>query len=364
MLTPTHLVTAQTAYLAACVVSGHPPAPLEALTALGAALIPDLDARQSYVGRLIPLVSSWLGNRFGHRTLTHSLMAQAVVLSAAWFILPQGYFIALAAGWLSHSLADMMTLSGVCWFWPSLSRCVLPGNPRYRMEVMGLGELWFLIVMAVFGLLMMPLAQRAEGTTGLIRSAIGNIESARIDFDADKGRFAFMLTVRGRDNRSYADISGRYTVIGPWRENGFVIATASGPRSICRSGACDWFADHADLSRGVRQDTTSFPLVADVTSSAAIQAALAPLNADEIYLLGTFNAPETKPRSPTIEVNGDQVTLVYAAPDDLAVWSGRTLTEVDLTVQARHEPGVDPGQLGELEPSMPRLDRRLERWLK
>jgi inner membrane protein len=58
------------------------------------------------------------------------------------------------------------------------------------------------------------------------------------------------------------------------------------------------------------------------------------------------------------------VTFIYTAPDDLAVWSGRTLTEIELTVQARHDPGVDPGQLGELGPSMPRLDQRLERWLK
>ncbi len=64
----------------------------------------------------------------------------------AWTLLPFGYFLALVAGWVSHSVADMMTPSGVAWFWPARGRCLLPGNPRYRMEAMGKGELGFLAV--------------------------------------------------------------------------------------------------------------------------------------------------------------------------------------------------------------------------
>jgi inner membrane protein len=363
MLTPTHLVTAQSAYLLVCVASGNPPVPSEALVALGAALLPDLDSRQSYVGRVVPPISNWLGQRVGHRNLTHALVAQALILTPAWFLLPEGYFIALAAGWISHSLIDMMTLSGVCWFWPSLARCVLPGNPRYRMEVMGIGELWFLVVMAALGLIMMPLAERAEGTTRLIRSAIGDISAARGDYDAGKGHLAFTLTLRGRDNVSYADVSGIYAVIGPWREGGFLVATPDGPRSTCRSIACQWYAEHADLSRGTPQITTSFHLAAAVASSETLTAALAPLRADEVYLVGTFTAPDSKPSPPTIDVSGDQVTLLDAIPSDLDVWQGRTLTDIDLTVQARHAPGIDPGTLGELGPRSPLLDPRLERWL-
>ncbi len=364
MLTPTHLVAGQTAYLAVCAASGNPPAISESLVALAAAMLPDLDSRQSYIGRLIPPLSTWIGTRFGHRTMTHSLAAQVVVLTIAWFLLPTGYFIALAAGWISHSVADMMTRSGVCWFWPSLARCVLPGNPRYRMEVLGHGELWFLSIMVLLGLVLMPLAQRAEGTTGLIRSAIGDIAAARSDFDADKGRLAFTLEMRGRDNLSYADVSGTYPVIGPWQESGFLVATPDGPRSACNSTACDWYAEHADLSRGVAQTTTSFTLDAPVASTDGIRAALATLTAPEIYLLGTFIAPETKPAPPTVMVSGERVTLFYATPDSLGTWNGRVLAELALTVQARHTPDADPGTLGPLGPAAPTIDPRIMRWLK
>jgi inner membrane protein len=364
MLTPTHLVTAQSTFLVASVVTGNPPALTQSALALGAALLPDLDSRQSYIGRLVPPLSTWIGNRFGHRTLTHSLLAQLVVFTAGWFLLPFGYFLALVSGWLSHSFADMMTKSGVCWFWPSMARCVLPGNPRYRMEVLGRGELWFLVTMAALGLVMMPLAQRAEGTTGLIRSAIGDAATARQDFDVDKGRLAFELKLKGRDNTTYADISGTYPVIGPWKENGFLIQTTTGPRTTCRSTACDWYADHADLSRGESQLTTSFQITLASTSAEAIQAAIAPLRADEIYLIGSFIAPESRAVPPTVSVSGDEVTLFHAEPGMLDAWRGRMLVDVELTIQVRHDPETDPGQLGALGSARVELDVRLQRWLQ
>ncbi len=364
MLTPTHLIAAQSTYLTVSVIVGNPPTLAEAAMALGATLIPDLDSRQSYVGRLIPPLSIWIGNRFGHRTLTHSLLAQATVFTAAWFLLPFGFFLALVSGWVSHSFADMMTKSGVCWFWPSLARCVLPGNPRYRMDVLGRGELWFLVVMAALGVLTMPLAQRAEGTTGLIRSAIGDAATARQDFDADKGRLAFELKLKGRDNTTYADISGNYPVIGPWKETGFLIETEDGPRSTCRSTTCDWYADHADLSRGAAQMTTSFQMTIATTTAEDLQAAIEPIVAEEVYLLGSFIAPESREVPPTVMVSGDQVMLFYAEPSLLDAWHGRMLTDIDLTVQARHDPDADPGHLGLIATSSARVDARLQRWLQ
>ncbi len=140
MLTPTHLVTGQTAFLVGSIVTGHAPNLGEAGLAMAASLLPDLDSRQSYLGRLLPMVSEPLEHHFGHRTLTHSLLLQAGVGALAYAALPFGYALALISGRLSHSLADMMTPAGVCWLWPSRVRCVLPGNRKYRMTSMGRGR--------------------------------------------------------------------------------------------------------------------------------------------------------------------------------------------------------------------------------
>ena len=65
---------------------------------------------------------------------------------------------------------------------------------------MGKGELWFLLIMAVSAIPLLSLAQTGKGTTGLIRSAIGNISSAREEYDALKGTHAWSLEVKGRNN--------------------------------------------------------------------------------------------------------------------------------------------------------------------
>ena len=341
VLTPTHLITAQTAYLAVCIATAHAPAPGEAIVAVVAALIPDLDSRPSYAGRLLPPLSGWIEHVFGHRGVTHSLLAQVVAGALAWALLPFGYFLALIAGWVSHAIADMMTPSGVAWLWPARGRCVLPGNPRYRMEAMGKGELGFLIVMALIGLLLMPLARTGEGTTGLIRSAIGDVAAARRDYDAGKGGHAFALELRGRDNRTYADVSGTYAIVGPYREAGFILETDQGPRSVCRSGTCDWYAEHAALIRGAPEATTTYELHVERTTGAALREWLEPLaESGKQYLLGSLSASGVRPVPPVVEVSGDTVILNYAAPEMLRAWKGRTLRDVEITVQVRHAPGV------------------------
>ena len=92
---------------------------------------------------------------------------------------------------------------------------------------------------------------------GLIRSAIYNIASAREDYDAQKGSHAWSLEVKVRDNRSYDDITGTYPVIGPYEAAGFILESPDGARSLCQIGTCDWYAEHASLTRGQPEITTT-----------------------------------------------------------------------------------------------------------
>jgi len=364
MLTPTHLITSQTAYLSACVIALHTPRPAEAALAAAACLLPDLDSRQSIVGRLFPFISGPLDHWVGHRTATHSLLAQAAVGTAAYFLLPFGFFLALVAGWVSHSIADMMTPSGVAWFWPSRVRCVLPGNERYRMKVMGWGELAFAGIMAVLGVVFMLLAQAGEGTGGLIRSAIGDIAAAREQYDAEKGRNSWMLRIEGRDNRSFEDVDGEYQVRGPWREGGFILETEAGPRSICRQASCDWYTDHAVLVRGQPEITTTTTVKADQITVKELREALAEAEAvGQVLLTGEVTAKGVKAEPPTVEVVGETVRLVYAEPGGLQGLP-TVLRDVELAVQVRHAPGsVLPSVLIGRNQQIG-LDPLLKRWVE
>ena len=364
MLLPTHLLAGQTAYLVACLAATHPPAPAEALTAVAASALPDLDCRQGLVGRLAPPLSDWLEHRFGHRTVTHSLLLQAVAGLLAWWLLPTGYLLALLAGLLSHTLCDMMTPSGVAWFWPNRARCVLPGNERYRMQAMGNGELVFALLIAVLGVGLMHLSRVEAGTTGLIRAAIGNLAAAREDYDTHKGGIRWALKVEGRDNRTLADISGRYPVIGPYRESGFILETEAGPRSICRAESCDWYASHAVLVRaGAEKVKTAFFRTGRITAGALLQALEPWAQAGRVYLIGTFKAPGIRNEPPTVEVAGESVTLRHASPDVLKGHAGLLLKAVDLSAQLRYPGSEAVPEIGNLQGTGTELHPLLRKWV-
>lgn len=364
MLTPTHLVAAQSSYLVVCVIAGHPPTAEEAAVAMLGCLIPDLDTRSSYVGRILRLTSSTIERYFSHRSFTHALLPQVIVALLAWWLLPGGFAMALITGWVSHSWCDMMTKSGVAWFWPARIRCVLPGNSDWRMEVGGGGELAFLLISILVGALMMPLAATGKGTAGLIRGALGDLEMARGEYDRDKGTALFTLEMKGRDNRTYTDVSGTYPIIGPWGTSGFIVEAEKGPRSVCANSNCDWHASHSKILHGEPIETTSRSIQGATLAAATIRDALQPLNeSGEVYLIGTALLRGIKSDPPTLEVASDTVRLIYARPELLEEWAGKTLREVDLTAQVRHAPGALVPELAPLDAQPAVIHPRLQRWL-
>lgn len=365
MLTPTHLLFAQTTYLVACVVAAHPPAAEEAAVALLGAALPDLDSKASYIGRFAPHTSDWLERQFGHRSFTHSLLVQAVAALLAWWLLPGGFALALITGWVSHAWADMMTKGGVAWFWPARIRCVLPGNPDFRMDVGKGGELVFLLVVALLGVVMMPLAATGKGTAGLIRGAIGDLEVVRRHYDRDKGDFRFAVVVKGRDNIDHSDISGTYPIIGPWRETGLILDTEAGPRSLCAGSACNWYSSHAELDTGEAIRTSTLTVNTALIPVATLIARAEALSAiGDVRLLGTAQAEGVKPQPPTLEIAGDGLTFVYAAPALLEGLRGRSLRNADLVFQVRHAPGETLPESEALAPGGASVPPLLERWLR
>ncbi len=341
MLAPTHLVAGQFGYLACCLATGHPPAMAEAWTAAGCALLPDLDKRNGIVGRLFPYLSEPIEYRFGHRTLTHSLLFSAVIALLIWPLLPFGWWLAVVSGFTSHPVADMMTPQGVAWFWPSRWRCVLPGNERYRLKAMSWAELGFALILGLLSVPMLLVAQSGEGTGGIIKAAIGSIEEARERYDAEKGANAWTLRVEGRDNRSYVDIGGEYPVIGPWREGGFIVEGSEGPRSVCRYSSCDWYAESGVAVKGAEEEVTVRHITAKTVSREELIRVLDPLReAGRVYLLGSLEARGIEQAPPCVEVSGEIVSLAYADATVLEGWRREWLRKVELVVQVRHSKGV------------------------
>lgn len=98
-------------------------------------LLPDIDHPRSSFGRRVLPISIPLSAIFGHRGITHSLLAVVAVSWLIWVAL-QGmnwhpafsvpFVIGLGVGYLSHLAGDWMTNSGVPLLWPSKRRFVAP----------------------------------------------------------------------------------------------------------------------------------------------------------------------------------------------------------------------------------------------
>lgn len=140
MMARSHFILGGVGWCGWCLVTGTAVDPAGLGVAAAAALLPDIDHPQSTVGRRLPWLSRPISAVFGHRGLTHSLLAlAAVVCGLVWVhqagsgavdlrrfglpIAPDATMTltliqAAAIGYLSHLAGDALTPSGVPLFWP------------------------------------------------------------------------------------------------------------------------------------------------------------------------------------------------------------------------------------------------------
>ena len=135
------------------------PLPL-GLAILGSQL-PDLDTTTSTIGKIFFPVSSWIEDRFPHRSITHSLLATAAITAVSllvnhfWLLGDIKAAIALPLGHLLACFSDTFTKQGVQLFYPNPAWAISVSNPRRRLKTGGAGELWVLgisIALLVFGI--------------------------------------------------------------------------------------------------------------------------------------------------------------------------------------------------------------------
>ena len=77
-------------------------------------LLPDIDHPRALISSFIPggFIFSWIMG--GHRGITHTILAGFVAGGLAYLITDHWYIaLALAVGWFTHLLGDMLTPSGV-----------------------------------------------------------------------------------------------------------------------------------------------------------------------------------------------------------------------------------------------------------
>ena len=214
MMAPTHIafgLFTTTGLFSLFSLSLHKDYPALGAVILGS-LLPDVDSPNSSLGRWLPFVSIPLERRWGHRTITHCLLAVGVlgVASGPLVFYRTTMFAALLIGYLSHLLADCATKSGVPLFHPHPAQCVLPGNSRYRVTTGSLAEQGLLLVLLVLLGLVFPLS-RMGGTWRAMRYLMATQEAAYSDYR--EATTETVLDFKGRWRTSRQPIEGQAQIL-------------------------------------------------------------------------------------------------------------------------------------------------------
>ncbi len=192
MKVATRLVFAECCWLAVSAIADVHYETSSAFVAAATSLLPDADYPKSWLGYQLGSISEYLHRLFGHRSFLHSLLALVLVTLALgpllwWFFGRPAPALAVFVGYGSHLFADMMTLGGVQFFWPSRAIAVFPGRDEYRVVSGGNSERVFVALTLVFALLFYPVSQ--VGFDGLIH-LMGGLRPALRHGDAgDRRRY-------------------------------------------------------------------------------------------------------------------------------------------------------------------------------
>ena len=200
------------------------------LAILGSQL-PDIDTTTSTIGKIFFPISSWIEDRFPHRSITHSLLATVgitvVSLSAGHFLLGNIMIaIALPLGHLLACFSDTFTKKGVQLFYPNPAWAISVSNPRRRLKTGGAGELWVLAIataLLCFGIYLANgggITQKVSQNLGL-RDGIVKIYNE----NASTNKVYARITGYWTSDRTNAD--GKYLIIGN-EGNEFIVTDGEG----------------------------------------------------------------------------------------------------------------------------------------
>ena len=190
---------------------------------LGLAIIgsqlPDIDTTTSTIGKIFFPISSWIEDRFPHRSITHSLLATAAITAVSLgvnHLFLHGSIkaaIALPLGHLLACFSDTFTKQGVQLFYPEPVWAISVSNPRRRLKTGGAGELWVLgiaIALLCFGIYL----ANGGGITQKVSQNLGLRDGIVRIYNQNASTNNVYAEIKGywTSDRTLAD--GKYLILG------------------------------------------------------------------------------------------------------------------------------------------------------
>lgn len=160
-----------------------------------ASLLADIDTTKSTLGKIFYPISNFLENRFGHRTITHSLLFVSLLslILLPLYFWKSTFYLAFLIGYLSHLTIDCLNKSGVPLLYPSKVFFVFPGKAKWRIEVGSLGET--ILCLFIIALAVLVWYMNGVGVRSMLNNLLGTPEMAIREYKANADKFKMNVKV-------------------------------------------------------------------------------------------------------------------------------------------------------------------------
>lgn len=202
--------------------------PLEVGAVAVASLLPDIDTQSSGIGRYARPVSHFIETRFGHRTITHSLLFTAILCGLLFplALYSPGVWYAFLYGYLSHLLLDTLNINGVPLLWPNPRQWWFFGSRRMRVPYGSPLEATLSVVFVFLALLLYPLG--GDGFDTAFRRVVGTPETAVADYIDMRETHEVYAVLNGFNSQTQEPMHGRFRVVEAVGRNGIIVEDDSG----------------------------------------------------------------------------------------------------------------------------------------
>lgn len=326
---------------------------LEGLALAAGSLAPDIDTTTSGPGKFFRPLSGFLERRFGHRTLTHSLLFLALLalLLAPFWLSPEhpwrGWVLAFLVGYLSHLLLDTLNTNGVPLLWPSRLQFWLFSSRQWRIRYGSPQEASLALALALVGFALWPLA--GDGFSTLFRRFVATPETAVADYLKWREGHQVWVELKGFNRITQESLEGRYRVVEAVGRNGVLIEDELGRTlEVSQSGQVVAYRVRAYRGSPVVLRDYRFDLGGRLVQD--LLAAL-PRQANRVWMTGVLELASEPPALvqpvgtyPRLKVEGQArrtVRLHAATPQDLAVLAGSYIQAGSAVVRAEYQPGQE-----------------------
>jgi inner membrane protein len=189
-------------------------------------LLPDVDVSTSPAGRLFPWISGYFQETMPHRSMTHSIVASAVIAIASYgtaIFIPKLIPIAsaLTIGYTFGWFADCFTRGGVEMFWPSPVRCVCPGNRNLRLKTGSNAEYFILCILVAIALSAFSINSKGGILTQFNR-LIASTSGVQGVYNSSGSTHKIVANIKGVRAGDRSKVDGQFQIIQP-NGSGFIV---------------------------------------------------------------------------------------------------------------------------------------------